>query len=309
MLGTGSHTFTYNQADEITAASPAFAYTPTFDADGNQTEDGSGTTYSYNTFNQLDSITPHGGTAETLAATGTSNSNLVTDGSTSLVESTLLGTVGMSTSSTSQKILRDPTGRLLYLTTPTASYNYLVDTQGNIAAIAASSGTLAGYYTYDPYGNATITNLSGTITTANPFRYNAGYTTTSGPTHYGARYQNPAYATWTQTDTNPATIAQPQQYDRYPYAGDNPVTNDDPNGECGIWSCISDVADDIADDAADVADCVGNIAVTLEDGEEAVEGLVVAIGSDGAAAVAGFAVAVYEGEAADESLQAVSDDC
>ena len=56
-------------------------------------------------------------------------------------------------------------------------YYYLYNLQGDvIALVRASTGKIAATYSYDAWGNSTVTNAAGyTVGDKNPFRYRGYY--------------------------------------------------------------------------------------------------------------------------------------
>src|SRR5450755_2331404 len=117
--------------------------------------------------------------------------------------------------------------------------SYITDNLGSVTNIISSAGTTTVTYTYDPYGNSTSSAGTGQPT-ANQIGYTgaltdpAGYfasdgIASTGWTHLGQRWQNPATATFTQQD-NLSQLANPANGNRYAYAADNPVNYVDPTG-------------------------------------------------------------------------------
>jgi RHS repeat-associated protein len=95
-------------------------------------------------------------------------------------------------------------------------------------AVTLRFDTVVRRYGYDPYGNDK--SPTGSWTTTTPIQFAAGEHDASGLYHFGARDYNPADARWTQQD--PLDQADDiVQANRFAYAGDNPVTYADPNGD------------------------------------------------------------------------------
>jgi RHS repeat-associated protein len=203
---------------------PSGAHSYTYDADGNQTSNGNGLTATYNTLGQTTSITS-GGTATDYSYLGEGQDELVAEGSATL-HNDLLGLGSEANGSGSTYYTRMTNGAVIQERTPTASYNYLYDGNGNVVGLTDSSAHLVNQYAYDPYGNKT----TNTTTVANPFGFGAGYTTVSGLSHFGARYQNPTDGRWTQQDPL-NQITSLTQANRYAYAGDNPINFGDRSGD------------------------------------------------------------------------------
>jgi RHS repeat-associated protein len=120
------------------------------------------------------------------------------------------------------------------------SYNggvayYVLDGLGSPVALVNSSGTMIATYTYDPYGGATVNNITGASATAvNPYRFAGGLNDRStGYVKYGLRYYDPGTGRFTQQDSV-EVVADPARGNRYQYAGSNPVNNVDPTGRYTI---------------------------------------------------------------------------
>ncbi|MGH2914980.1 MAG: RHS repeat-associated core domain-containing protein [Solirubrobacteraceae bacterium] len=212
---------------------PAGADSYSYDADGNETSNGNGLTLAYNPLGQMTSATS-AGASTSYSYLGEGQNQLYGIGTSQQLENSLLGVIsqGTGTPASTTYYTRAQNGRLIDERTPSGTYNYLYDGNGDIIALTDSSGHLVDQYAYDPYGNTT-TNI-GSV--ANSFGYHAGYTTSAGLIHYGARYLNPAQASWTQQD--PLNhITSLTQTDRYTYAGDNPINLSDPTGACFVVSC------------------------------------------------------------------------
>jgi RHS repeat-associated protein len=165
------------------------------------------------------------GTATNFAYDGASQNNLITDG-THTLHNDILGVASTTTSSATTYYTRNLNGQQIDERTPSGTYNYLYDGNGNVTGLTDSSGHLVRQYAYDPYGNLTY-NVG---TTTNPFGYQDGYQTTNGLYHYRARYENPTNGDWTQQD--PANqITDLTQDDRYTFDGTDPINLTDLDGE------------------------------------------------------------------------------
>jgi RHS repeat-associated protein len=108
---------------------------------------------------------------------------------------------------------------------------YVLDGLGSPVALVNSSGTLIATYTYDPYGTATVNNLTNSTATAvSPYRFAGGLNDrTTGYVQYGLRYYDPGTGRFTQQDSL-EVLADPSRGNRYQYAGSNPVNYVDPSG-------------------------------------------------------------------------------
>lgn len=140
----------------------------------------------------------------------------------------------------------DPTGAPLALHPNTGNTVYYVtDGQGSIVALIDTTGTVAGTYTYDPYGTQTGTTGTAAAVDLNPFRYTTGLLDRStGWLKHGARWNDTSSGRWTTTD--PVTfLNDPNQANPYGYAADNPINHTDPTGRTGtnnIGSAFATIA-------------------------------------------------------------------
>jgi len=111
---------------------------------------------------------------------------------------------------------------------------YVYDGLGNPTAIVADNNTNTGYvgYTYDPFAvDYSYGNSGGTLDTQNPYTYRGGIVDkTSYLVHFGNRFYNQYYGTWTQQDTLDTPL-DPSNANRYAYAGDDPINGFDPTGD------------------------------------------------------------------------------
>jgi RHS repeat-associated protein len=105
-------------------------------------------------------------------------------------------------------------------------------------------GTPVIVYNCDPYGLPTLDYTSGgSGTQQNPFLFKGGIQDrATGWVHFGNRWYNPTTGRWTQQDTLDAPI-DPNNANRYAYAGCDPINNIDPTGQvssaCGFnWFLI-----------------------------------------------------------------------
>ena len=106
---------------------------------------------------------------------------------------------------------------------------YIADGLGRPIALVNSAGSTSSY-AYDPYG-VTSTTASGSAAGQNPYRFAPGsiYDRTTSMLKYGQRWYDPTTGRFTQQDSL-THFADPQQGNRYAYAGDDPVNETDPTG-------------------------------------------------------------------------------
>jgi RHS repeat-associated protein len=255
---SGTVTYTYNENNELVTST---AGNWTHDADGQLTAGPGGFALGYNNRQQTSSITPTGGSANALTFGDGNQQELTGDGST-VLQNSLLGVSRSIVGSNSTYYGRDNTGTLISVRGVAASYP-LYDGLGNISALTSTSGTITDTYTYDPYGRQT--HVTGS--SAQPFGYNAGYTT-NGLIHYGARLYNPATGRWTQQDPL-NQVGDLAQANRYVYAGTDPINQQDPFGlkdvGAGIPSASAETTNQVLDGTAVTSS--GVAAVCLVGGE------------------------------------------
>jgi RHS repeat-associated protein len=222
--GTGVTSYGYNAANELTSINGSGTFT--YDGNGNLTGSPSYSSLVYNAKNQTTSITPTGGTAFSLGYSGPTQTLRITAGSTSQINSSLLGLTADKTSSSTTYYTRESGGTLDEERLPIGNYYYLHDGIGSIVATTDANGNIADSYKYDPYGNT----ISSAGSVANAFRYASYYMDAStGLYKVGLRYYDASAGRWTQRDPVDSPLDE-QGWNRYIYAGDDPINSVDPSG-------------------------------------------------------------------------------
>jgi RHS repeat-associated protein len=97
----------------------------------------------------------------------------------------------------------------------------LSDALGSTIALTRATGNTLAPYTYEPFGNTTITGSS-----ANPYQYTARENDGTGVYFYRGRYYNPTFQRFISED--PIGIAG--GVNLYAYTGNNPISFRDPFG-------------------------------------------------------------------------------
>jgi RHS repeat-associated protein len=104
--------------------------------------------------------------------------------------------------------------------------NFLTDALGSTIALTGPAGNTLAQYTYDPYGNTTVTGSS-----SNPYQYTRRENDGTGLYYYRERYYDPTKGRFISED--------PSQFDGgvnfYAYASNNPVDGADPFGLTPCW--------------------------------------------------------------------------
>src|SRR5439155_19367296 len=155
-------TAAYNFNNQLTNWNGA---TLTYDANGNLTNDGTNT-YMWNARNQL------------VTLSGSVNANFQYDAFGRRVSKTIGGTTQflydgvnpvqeISGTSASPNLLTGGVDEYFQRTDSAGARNFLTDALGSTVALADSTGTLQTQYTFEPFGNTSVT---GTATT-NSFAY------------------------------------------------------------------------------------------------------------------------------------------
>ena len=111
-------------------------------------------------------------------------------------------------------------------------YYYLVNAQGDVAAILDSSGTMVASYNYDAWGSCTVYNSSdAAIGDLNPLRYRGYYYDAETGFYYlQSRYYDPAICRFINADGQ-LSITDFIDSNLFAYCGNDPVNRTDPTGE------------------------------------------------------------------------------
>lgn len=247
---TATTTYKYNEANQLCwergaaiadplpacNAAPTGSTTYVHDANGNETSNSAGRSFSYNVRNQITSHTSTGGTTYGVSHLGEGQAELTQFGSPTLHNSAL-GVQVRTSSSGNYFYIREPGGAAIGSTYPDGGRAYyLTDALGSVVELADVNGATLNTYTYEPYG----ADLSTTGTTSNYLKYAGGFDTTGQGRlyHFGQRYYDPLIGRWTQQDPLDQ-VGDLREANRYAYAGLNPINFIDPSGT----SLVGDIAD------------------------------------------------------------------
>ena len=132
----------------------------------------------------------------------------------------------------------DSTGKRVGFANGTMLFYYLYNLQGDVVAIVrAATGQIVAKYSYDAWGNCTVTNAAGyAVGDKNPFRYRGYYYDTETGLYYlNSRYYNPEFGRFINADDIGYLGADgsPLSYNLFAYCMNNPVNRFDVNGN---WS-------------------------------------------------------------------------
>jgi RHS repeat-associated protein len=250
---TATTSLSYDDNGNVTEVGTTTFYTYDFDNRLAQSSiwNGTGTTtttYAYDPFGNRISQTASTTTTlypskyYSLTTTTTGTSTVATSTDYLYSGSTLLGTVD-------QKMVNGTaTG------TPIVRYVH-TDNLGSTAVTSDTNGDLAQWFDNAPYGSLLASGNTGTTTVARQFI--GQYSDPSGLDYLNARYYNPTQGQFLSEDPtfisvgNPTQVegltgenvqrylSDPQQLNSYGYARDNPVINKDPSGNAfGIDDAI-----------------------------------------------------------------------
>jgi len=105
----------------------------------------------------------------------------------------------------------------------TGTYSPLTDAMGNVLALADSSGKLVTQYTYDPFGNTTVSGNAS----SNSFQFAGRENDGTGVYYFRARYYSPTLHRFVSQDP----LGYASGANTYAYALNNPVSLRDPSGK------------------------------------------------------------------------------
>ena len=127
----------------------------------------------------------------------------------------------------------DSTGKRVGFANGTMLFYYLYNLQGDVIAIVrAATGQIVAKYSYNAWGNCTVTNATGyTVGDKNPFRYRGYYYDTETGLYYlNSRYYNPEFGRFISVDTVMGVNSDISTYNLFAYCGNNPITRYDNGG-------------------------------------------------------------------------------
>jgi len=128
----------------------------------------------------------------------------------------------------------DASGIPLTITHGSNKYYYATNLQGDVVAILDAAGSAVAGYTYDAWGNCTVTGVSS-IAELNPLRYRGYVYDTETELYYlQSRYYDPEVGRFINADGLVATSQGFAGNNIFAYCGNNPVNRKDPTGQSWI---------------------------------------------------------------------------
>ncbi|MBS1801233.1 MAG: Ig-like domain-containing protein [Acidobacteria bacterium] len=209
----------YNAANQLTQSR---SMPLTYDVNGNLTNDGLHT-YSWDARNHLVSIDSGGaatyaydpfGRRITKTISGVASTNILYDGANPVQE--------LSAGSPTANLLTGGVDEIFTRTDSSGTSTLLTDALGSTVALTDTNGTVQTQYSYEPFGNTTVSGAS----TTNSFAYTGREIDTAGLYYYRSRYYSPATGRFLSED--PIGIAG--GINLYAYTSNNPLNYTDPLG-------------------------------------------------------------------------------
>ncbi|MEW1589340.1 RHS repeat-associated core domain-containing protein [Micromonospora vinacea] len=235
--GAATQTLTYNPGNQITSS--GYRY----DGAGNQVSGSALRDFEYNSAGQLMRGFTAGGAELGWAYNGPDQIELGWKGTPRFEYEYFFGRNDQNGQSVVQSytvpgiygrhyIERDQLGTPLGFRGKTGSsfhhYFYVFDGLGSVVALIKYDGSLAGSYTYDPYGKVIRTVGSNNEIIDNAIGFASGIRH-DDLTKFGHRWYDPNTGRFTQQDSL-SFLADPAIGNRYAYAAGNPVNYVDPTG-------------------------------------------------------------------------------
>jgi RHS repeat-associated protein len=215
-------TTAYNANNQLTQWGAA---TPTYDANGNTLSDGTNA-YVWNGRNQLASMNS-GADSFQYDPFGRRVSKTILLTTTNYLYDH--GNVAQEISGTTPtaNLLTGDSDEYFQRTDSNGAASFLTDALGSALAVTNSSGSTLAQYTYEPFGNTTITGGS-----ANPYQYTGRENDGTGLYFYRARFYSPILQRFVSEDP----IGLAGGINKYSYVLNAPATFRDPSGL--ICTCL-----------------------------------------------------------------------
>ncbi len=255
--GVGSYTYHGTRVHAVTAAG---SRSYTYDANGNMLTGGTSGNHSYDwtSFNQVKKITDSVLTKSTEFAFGASHERVkqvrktgdtVTD--TTIYVGGLYEKVTAGSLVTHKHYILAPTGRVAVFT-DRSDYShdlrfFHTDGLGSITVVSDEAGRVLKRYTYDAWGkqSTSYTNNGSGITNQAPTT--RGFTdheelSDFGLVHMNGRVYDPTLGRFLSADPFVGDVSDAQDFNRYSYLSNNPLSGTDPSGFFGLRDVVKIVA-------------------------------------------------------------------
>jgi len=143
----------------------------------------------------------------------------------------------MTVGSNSLSFAYDANGKPITVTLNGTVYYYTTNLQGDVTGIWDASGNRVAAYTYDAWGNVTITS-DHTLATLNPLTYRGYVYDAETELYYlQSRYYDPEVGRFINADNYPSTGQGLTGNNMFAYCGNNPVAREDDGGE--FWNIVA----------------------------------------------------------------------
>jgi RHS repeat-associated protein len=221
---------TYNVNNQLTQWKGASL---AYDANGNLTSDGTNT-YTWNARNQLVSISGGASASFQYDPFGRRVSKTI-GGMTQYLYDGANPVQEISGTTASANLLTGGVDEYFQRTDSAGARNFLTDALGSTLALADSTGALQTQYTFEPFGNTSVTGAA----TSNGFAYTGRELDATGLYFYRARYYNPQLQRFVSED--PIGYAS-NTVNFYSYVTNEPILYTDPRGldvQIGIGDSLS----------------------------------------------------------------------
>lgn len=120
-------------------------------------------------------------------------------------------------------------------------YYYIKNVQNDIVAIADKNGTVVANYYYDAWGNVTQITGNTALAQTNPLRYRSYYyDSETGYYHLKSRYYSPEVGRFLNADSV-LDSRSTNALNLFVYCGNNPVNNQDPDGQFFFGALIGGI--------------------------------------------------------------------
>jgi RHS repeat-associated protein len=207
----------YNAANQQTAfGSQALTY----DLNGNLTSDGTNT-YTWNARNELASIAGSVAASFQYDAVGRRRSKTIGGLQTSFLYEG--DNVVQEQSSGTANVLAAALDEFFTRSDATGTTSFIVDALGSTVALTDSAGAVQAQYTYEPFGNSSVSGAASN----NPSQYTGRENDATGLYYYRARYYSPVLQRFVSED--PIEFAG-GDLNLYSYVGNKPTGFVDPVG-------------------------------------------------------------------------------